>query len=255
MSKFIDLTGKTFGRLTVIERAENSKSGKTQWLCKCKCGNEIIVTRDDLTSSHTKSCGCYRKEVTSKRSLKDLIGQTFERLTVIERAINNKNGQTQWLCKCLCGNKVTIVGYNLTHGKTKSCGCLHRETMSKSYGEATFNSTICNYKVKAKKRGHEFSLSDQEIAELMLLPCKYCGKKSSNNTISKSNNGDFQYSGIDRIDNTKGYIKGNVAPSCRRCNFGKYTASEDEFLSCIKYIYEHLDLGKNFSTNYKLNKD
>ena len=39
MSKVIDLTGKTFGKLTVLSRAENDKYGKAQWLCQCQCGN------------------------------------------------------------------------------------------------------------------------------------------------------------------------------------------------------------------------
>ena len=89
----------------------------------------------------------------------------------------------------------------------------------------------------------------------MSSPCEYCGQEPSNKVISKCNNGDFQYNGIDRIDNTKGYANGNVVPSCSRCNFGKHAASENKFISCIKAIYEHLDLGENFSTNYELNRD
>lgn len=66
MSKLIDLTGKRFGRLTVIERAENhiTKSGKTyvQWLCKCDCGNEVVVAARSLIANLTKSCGCIQKK-------------------------------------------------------------------------------------------------------------------------------------------------------------------------------------------------
>ncbi|MFA7157432.1 MAG: hypothetical protein WC123_07070 [Bacilli bacterium] len=71
-SKVIDLTGRVFEKLTVIERAENyiSPSGKTQtrWLCECSCEdkNKIIVTMGHLTSGKTKSCGCLRKENMSK---------------------------------------------------------------------------------------------------------------------------------------------------------------------------------------------
>lgn len=67
MGSFIDLTGKRFNRLTVIKRAEDyiSKGGyhQIQWLCKCDCGNEIIVFGNDLKRGKTTSCGCYRKEV------------------------------------------------------------------------------------------------------------------------------------------------------------------------------------------------
>ena len=51
--------GNTYGYLTVIERAENTKEGRAQWKCKCKCGNELIVLGKHLRSGNTKSCGCY----------------------------------------------------------------------------------------------------------------------------------------------------------------------------------------------------
>ncbi len=60
---FKDLTGMKFGKLTVIERAENPKSEKVCWRCKCECGKETVVTRTNLTSGHTVSCGCLQKEV------------------------------------------------------------------------------------------------------------------------------------------------------------------------------------------------
>ena len=43
MSKVIDMTGQTFGKLTVLSRAENDKYGKAQWLCQCQCGNQKII--------------------------------------------------------------------------------------------------------------------------------------------------------------------------------------------------------------------
>lgn len=65
MSKLIDLTGKKFGRLTVIERTEN-KGKSTMWLCKCDCGNERIVSRNNLSTGHSMSCGCLKKETITK---------------------------------------------------------------------------------------------------------------------------------------------------------------------------------------------
>ena len=58
MSKLKDLTGQRFGRLSVIERAENSNAGKSRWKCLCDCGNETIVQSAHLISGHTQSCGC-----------------------------------------------------------------------------------------------------------------------------------------------------------------------------------------------------
>ncbi len=60
--KVIDLTGKKFGRLTVIKKVGSDKSGKITWLCKCDCGKEIICVGSNLNRGDTKSCGCLAKE-------------------------------------------------------------------------------------------------------------------------------------------------------------------------------------------------
>ncbi len=62
MSRPIDLTGRRFGRLTVIARAENSKDGRASWLCICDCGNKCIVVGDKLRRGEKKSCGCMMRE-------------------------------------------------------------------------------------------------------------------------------------------------------------------------------------------------
>ena len=62
MGKAKDLTGRRYARLTVIERRGSDKHGKALWLCKCECGNEIIVRGDNLRSENTMSCGCYNRD-------------------------------------------------------------------------------------------------------------------------------------------------------------------------------------------------
>lgn len=78
MGKLIDLTGQRFGRLTVIERGEdyvtpyNYVTGDTyrevRWKCQCDCGNVVEVTSKALRYGNTKSCGCLRREVSSKQA-------------------------------------------------------------------------------------------------------------------------------------------------------------------------------------------
>lgn len=58
----INLIGKEFERLKVIERAENTISGKARWRCECKCGGKTVVIGSDLRSGHVKSCGCLWEE-------------------------------------------------------------------------------------------------------------------------------------------------------------------------------------------------
>ena len=61
MRKFIDLTGKRFGRLFVISRGPNSGS-HAAWRVRCACGNLSLVSGDSLRRGHTQSCGCLNAE-------------------------------------------------------------------------------------------------------------------------------------------------------------------------------------------------
>jgi hypothetical protein len=62
MAKIIDILGKKFGKLTVIERVENRNptNRNTRWRCRCDCGGETITTSQHLRSGHSTSCGCNR---------------------------------------------------------------------------------------------------------------------------------------------------------------------------------------------------
>lgn len=65
MNNVVDLTGATFGWLTVIKatgRKADGQTGNYFWLCKCKCGKETEVRSSYLKNSQTVSCGCYHKE-------------------------------------------------------------------------------------------------------------------------------------------------------------------------------------------------
>ena len=62
-----DLTGMKFGRLIVVKEYGRDKGGKVQWLCKCECGNEVVVRGSNLTNNCTTSCGCYQKDKAKKQ--------------------------------------------------------------------------------------------------------------------------------------------------------------------------------------------
>lgn len=130
------LYGKTFGYLTVIDWAGNGK-----WLCRCKCGNEILVQTDNLRNGNTQSCGCYQKQRTSETSFQSLIGQTFGKLTVVERVENNRFGHVCYRCKCDCGGELIVDSVNLKGGHTNSCGCI------KSKGEMKINQWLTEHNI------------------------------------------------------------------------------------------------------------
>ena len=66
----LDLTGQTFGRLTVTKKVSGP-----QWACRCACGTEVVVKTLTLRNGGTKSCGCLRREQVANRKQKLSAGQ------------------------------------------------------------------------------------------------------------------------------------------------------------------------------------
>ncbi len=137
-----DLTGQRFGRLVVLARAETyirPQGGRsTKWFCQCDCGQTTTVLGGSLQRGGTQSCGCYMRETNSERSLIDLTGNTYGRLTVVSRAAdywqpNCKQRMVRWLCLCSCGAQCIVVGAVLKSGHTRSCGCYKRDIISERH--------------------------------------------------------------------------------------------------------------------------
>ena len=119
MSKFRDLVGQQFGKLTVLYRDSSKK--RVMWVCKCKCGREKSIRADALTGGRTKSCGMCDN---------DFAEQKFGRLTALYKNGIDKAGHLIWRCKCDCGNEVDVLATNLIQQYTQSCGCIHSEVCS-----------------------------------------------------------------------------------------------------------------------------
>lgn len=129
-----DLTGKRFGRWTVLRQADTrySVSGKTRsimWLCQCDCGTIKSVGARALKTGMSTSCGCLQKERVSEAHVRDLLGLRFGFLTVVARSVSyrpqNRNTgiRARWHCVCDCGNECDVLGESLLNGDTTSCGC------------------------------------------------------------------------------------------------------------------------------------
>lgn len=141
-ANFKDEVGKTYGYLTVISPlTEKDKDGVTMWVCRCKCGEEVVVKGSSLRSGHTQSCGCYQKHRVSETIFKNEIGNKYGRLTVVGyEGIQSK--KALWRCQCECGNKIVAPGTHLRYGDVQSCGCLV------SKGEAKIEQLLQQHKVQ-----------------------------------------------------------------------------------------------------------
>jgi len=168
----------------------------------------------------------------------DLKGKKFGKLTVIERFGSGRREGVFWLCKCACGKEKIINGRSLRNGNTKSCGCLLGNYNRLNPGLSNMRKTIINYKNSAKKRGFEYKLTEEQFHKITQKDCFYCGAKPNNKSKHKGRNGIYLYNGIDRVDNTKGYIIGNAVPCCKRCNHAKKDYTLREFQDWIKKVYK-----------------
>lgn len=175
----------------------------------------------------------------SRGKLIDETGNRYNGLHVIEYAgagkdlVGNDCG-AMWLCKCDCGNVIHAKGTKLRRGIQKSCGCFWK----KPKGEGSFNAMYSVRKYNAKLRGIKWNLSKDQVKKIAESSCVYCGLPPSN--VSRgSANGDYIYTGIDRIDSDGGYEIDNIVPCCNDCNKAKLTMSVVEFTEWIKRLVVH----------------
>jgi hypothetical protein len=92
------------------------------WHCKCECGKEKDVNGETLRKGESQSCGCLAKEKVSeavKKTRLNLTNQTFGKLTALYPIYSGEeNAHTRWVCKCECGNIVSVDLGNLRSGKS-----------------------------------------------------------------------------------------------------------------------------------------
>lgn len=142
--------------------------------------------------------------------------------------------------RCKCGKIGMAQKRHILSGHTKSCGCkLARnkfkletkkvpqiDPVSKAYNQ---------YVHDANNRGINFSLTKRQFSKLVQSPCNYCGKQPSRKITF--NGEEIYISGIDRVENEKGYEYKNSVSCCTQCNMAKGKQSADEFLTFIDRIY------------------
>ena len=156
MPKLIDLTGKVFDKLTVLEKAP-SRARHVYWKCQCECGNIVEVSAESLRKNIPHDCGCVKlqlqkeKEQAKENKLNYLVGRRFGKLVVEARTEERQNNSIVWKCKCDCGNYKNVPTHLLTSNHTQSCGCLVREVHGKDLTNQRFGKLIALYPCDYKK--------------------------------------------------------------------------------------------------------
>jgi hypothetical protein len=175
------------------------------------------------------------------RRPKDLSGQVFSRLTVLEYSHVKEheacNQRTYfWRCVCECGKEIITSSKSLLRGSTRSCGCLRVEWIKAHHKKTHGQTGSVEYKLldgarqRAKKFGRECNL---ELADI-IIP-EYCpflgiplvkgeGKQHANSPT------------LDRIDSTKGYTKDNVWVISHKANSFKQDKTIEELEHFVRVL-------------------
>lgn len=151
---------------------------------------------------------------------------------------------------CKDCNKKTVQRQDEFKRKGSLCRKCKRKRKSLSELKTKDLELVCAKIIlnRLKKRyihkGLSSNLTVDETYNLVKQNCYYCGEKPSNLFIYKQLyfKHNFKYNGIDRVNSKKGYVKGNVIPSCKVCNNAKSDMSFNKFINKIKKIYANLSL-------------
>lgn len=110
--------------ILIRETDKRCKNKSIIWECQCKCGNIIEASPSKLIKDKKMNCGCDYIHPLRK----DLTGQRFGMLVAIRESKDKKykTRRVAWICKCDCGNEVTVPSISLTDGRAKSCGCRNK---------------------------------------------------------------------------------------------------------------------------------
>ncbi len=125
---------------------------------------------------------------------------------------------------------------NLIQNGCRRCNILDKSIESKT--QAIYKRLLKAIESSCKRKGREFNLSIEQAINIYKSNCYYCNTPPSN--IFKSNNIDgftLKYTGVDRVDSSKGYTIDNVVPACIHCNRAKNDLGQKEFYNLISRIY------------------
>lgn len=175
-------------------------------------------------------------------------------------------------CKCSCGTIKDVVYQHITSGKSKSCGCIRdalslqrikelnnikhpmgqgnrcgpggRNNWKGSKNNLISGSYLCDIKCRSKKRGYEFDIDIDYIEELLIqqkFRCALSGISIQVEFVGKSCK-DGIIASLDRIDSTKGYIRGNVQWVHKDINWMKQEFAQERFIELCKAVANNNEL-------------
>ena len=192
----------------------------------------------------------------------------FGRLSVIEDSGERTScGGIKYKCLCDCGNNSITARSEMISGRATSCGCYQKEKAKEgrqrlkgkpchpnrkyeSNEKRYANYVFQHIRQRAKTDNINFSLDFEQVEELIQSKCYYCDSEKTNKYKYPKFSKDYvyEYNGIDRIDSTVGYEKGNVVPCCKWCNQAKSTMTQLDFYNWVQRISQNFTKEKIINT-------
>jgi len=169
-----------------------------------------------------------------------LLGQEFGNLVVIKRGKLNKNGAV-WICECICGQELSVLGTTLRQGYKKSCGNKSCKTNAKLVGNL-YRATFTDIKLNAMKRNIQFDITIEDAWNKFIEQDGRCAltgeqlylpEKTTQNAKVKSN------ASLDRIDSSKSYQKDNIQWTTKNINLMKRSLSNKEFIELCRKVTQY----------------
>lgn len=178
--------------------------------------------------------------------LKDLTGQKFSELIVIKRSESIKiktetsketQYRTMYLCRCICGKEKDIKRESLINGWVKSCGCIKETPKYQGINELS-GTYISRVIWNARHRKIEYNVEKEYLWSIFIKQNGKCALSGRDISFCR----DFyigryaQTASLDRIDSSKGYVKGNLQWVHRDFNKMKMNTSQKNFIKMCKEV-------------------
>lgn len=189
------------------------------------------------------------------KNRKSEIGKRYGKLVVIESDVSTIRGLAVWKCRCDCTNEVSVRGFDLRQGRRKSCGCLQHRNKRGSASplwsgykdiSGAFWHRLCH---NAKTRNLEMTISKESVWELYEKQNRKCALSGIDITFDPSDlNAKIkgsQTASVDRLDNSKGYVDGNVQLVHKDVNFMRQAMSVNEFVMWCRRISNNHEPSKS----------
>ena len=212
------------------------------------CNTEHIKQFASIKAGYISTCGNKQCKISTSNFHKIIykIGENVANTTftyIKEDLEKSTSNHRYFKVKCSCGDIISTRIDKVKGSCRKCANKKRRDSFTQKNKESLINSLIGSYIKNAFERNYEFNLSNEIFENLIFKNCYYCGTIPYNKKTM--GNKSMYYNGIDRKDNTIGYIEDNCVSCCGKCNMMKNKWSHDDFIDHLLKITNNLNLKKN----------